>query len=262
MKKRIYIISFISILFLLLAACNTQDNALNNGNNDDNISSIATDSSSKDYPHTMPIRIQDAKYEFKRVEMRQQHSDGQQQRKDNQQTEEKQQQQQQDNQQTQQQNQNIPQQNQNNQQQNQQNQANEQNNTNQAQQSGDIKEFESRVIELTNQERKNQGLPELKADANLSQVARKKSADMQTKGYFSHTSPTYGSPFDMMRDFGIDYQTAGENIAKGQSSPEQVVESWMNSQGHRENILSNKFTHIGVGYIENGHYWTQMFISK
>ncbi|SES96897.1 uncharacterized protein, YkwD family [Salinibacillus kushneri] len=254
MKKRLYI-SFISILFLLLAACNTEDNATNNGNNNDNISSIATDSSSKDYPHTMPIRIQDAKYEFKRVEKRQQHKEGQRQQRQQQ----AQQNGQQDaNQRAQQQEKTIPQQNQNNQQQNQNNQQN----NNQTQQAGNIKEFESRVIELTNQERQNQGLPALKSDASLSQVARKKSANMQAKGYFSHTSPTYGSSFDMMRDFGIDYQTAGENIAKGQQSPEQVVESWMNSEGHRKNILSEKFTHIGVGYIENGHYWTQMFISK
>ncbi|MDF2592072.1 MAG: sporulation protein, partial [Clostridia bacterium] len=77
-----------------------------------------------------------------------------------------------------------------------------------------------------------------------------------------HTSPTYGSPFDMMKQFGITYKTAGENIAMGQRTPEEVVKAWMNSPGHRANILKSSFTHIGVGYVANGSYWTQMFIGK
>ena len=125
-----------------------------------------------------------------------------------------------------------------------------------------LKSFENQVITLTNQERAKNGLPALQSDWQLSRVARYKSDDMKNKGYFSHTSPTYGSPFDMMKSFGVSYKTAGENIAKGQSSPSQVVQSWMNSQGHRENILSRNFTHIGVGYAENGNVWTQMFIGK
>ena len=80
--------------------------------------------------------------------------------------------------------------------------------------------------------------------------------------YFSHTSPTYGTPFQMMKNFGITYRTAGENIARGQISPKAVVDAWMNSSGHRANILNSSFTHIGVGYAENGRYWTQMFIGK
>lgn len=125
-----------------------------------------------------------------------------------------------------------------------------------------ISGVESRVIELTNAERRKNGLLDLKADASLSNVAREKSKDMQQNKYFSHTSPTYGSPFDMMRDFGISYKSAGENIAQGQRTPEEVVNAWMNSEGHRKNILSSGYTHIGVGYVESGHYWTQMFISK
>ncbi|MFC0470193.1 CAP domain-containing protein [Halalkalibacter kiskunsagensis] len=125
-----------------------------------------------------------------------------------------------------------------------------------------ISEVESRVIELTNQERRNNGLPDLQADASLSNVARVKSKDMQENNYFSHTSPTYGSPFDMMRDFDISYNSAGENIAQGQRSPEEVVQAWMNSEGHRANIMNGDYTHIGVGYHQNGNYWTQMFISK
>ncbi|MDZ5711934.1 CAP domain-containing protein [Jeotgalibacillus haloalkalitolerans] len=122
--------------------------------------------------------------------------------------------------------------------------------------------FEAQVIELTNQERSKYGLPALQADTELSVVAEEKSADMARNQYFSHTSPTYGSPFDMMKSYGIDYRSAGENIAMGQRTPEQVVTAWMNSEGHRKNILSTSYTHIGVGYVENGNYWTQMFIGK
>ncbi|WP_237562903.1 CAP domain-containing protein [Bacillus dakarensis] len=125
-----------------------------------------------------------------------------------------------------------------------------------------ITQTEQRVIELTNAERRKNGLSDLQADTSLSNVAREKSRDMQQNNYFSHTSPTYGSPFDMMRDFGVNYQSAGENIAKGQRSPEEVVNAWMNSEGHRKNILSSDYTHIGVGHNQNGNYWTQMFIKK
>lgn len=125
-----------------------------------------------------------------------------------------------------------------------------------------LKNFESQVITLTNQERSKQGLTPLKADWELSRVARHKSEDMAVNKYFSHQSPKYGSPFDMMKQFGINYRSAGENIAQGQRSPEEVVQSWMNSSGHRANILSTTFTHIGVGYSQNGNLWTQQFISK
>nr|WP_262380912.1 CAP domain-containing protein [Bacillus infantis] len=125
-----------------------------------------------------------------------------------------------------------------------------------------ISDMESKVIELTNAERTKNGLAALKADNSLSGVAKEKSDDMQAKNYFSHTSPTYGSPFDMMRDFGVEYSTAGENIAMGQRSAEEVVDAWMKSEGHRKNILSSNFTHIGVGHTGEGNYWTQMFIGK
>ncbi|WP_456279115.1 CAP domain-containing protein [Bacillus sp. AK128] len=124
-----------------------------------------------------------------------------------------------------------------------------------------ISQFEQQVVTLTNQERAKYGLKALTLDTKLSEVARAKSSDMLNKGYFSHTSPTYGSPFEMMKQFGISYRTAGENIAMGQRSPQEVVQAWMNSEGHRKNILSQSFTHIGVGHIE-GNYWTQMFIGK
>ncbi|WP_426980578.1 CAP domain-containing protein [Bacillus pseudomycoides] len=127
---------------------------------------------------------------------------------------------------------------------------------------GSLSEFEQRVVELTNAERAKQGLPALKVDAELSKVARTKSEDMQKNNYFDHTSPTYGSPFDMMKKFGISYKSAGENIAQGQRTPEEVVQAWMNSEGHRANILNSGYTHIGVGYVESGNYWTQQFITK
>ncbi|MFC3885390.1 CAP domain-containing protein [Bacillus songklensis] len=127
-----------------------------------------------------------------------------------------------------------------------------------------VSEFEKKVVELVNQERQKQGLKPLQLDTKLSDVAREKSKDMMNKNYFDHTSPTYGSPFDMMKKFGIQYSAAGENIAKGQQTPEEVMNSWMNSDGHRRNILDPNFTHIGVGYVEGSGstYWTQMFIGK
>ncbi|WP_348633527.1 CAP domain-containing protein [Mesobacillus selenatarsenatis] len=126
----------------------------------------------------------------------------------------------------------------------------------------ELSAFEAKVIDLTNEQRRKNGLPNLQPDTALSNVAQEKSNDMQAKNYFSHTSPTYGSPFDMMRDFGVSYNSAGENIAMGQQSAEEVVNAWMNSEGHRKNILSPNYTHIGVGHTTQGNYWTQMFIGK
>ena len=122
--------------------------------------------------------------------------------------------------------------------------------------------FESEVVRLVNVERARYGLAPLMQDWQLSRVARYKSQDMSSNGYFSHTSPTYGSPFEMMRSFGISYRTAGENIARGYDTPAAVVAAWMSSPGHRANILNAVFTHIGVGYVSSGNHWTQMFISK
>ncbi|MDO4742865.1 MAG: SafA/ExsA family spore coat assembly protein [bacterium] len=119
---------------------------------------------------------------------------------------------------------------------------------------------EQQVINLVNKIRRENGLKELQTNGELSRVARYKSQDMHDKNYFSHTSPTYGSPFNMIKNFGISYNTAGENIAKGYTTPEAVVNGWMNSSGHRANILNASFTQIGVGYYANGNYWTQMFI--
>ncbi|WP_371925005.1 CAP domain-containing protein [Halobacillus sp. A1] len=127
-------------------------------------------------------------------------------------------------------------------------------------------EFEGKVVELVNEERAKEGLEPLEMYDRLSDLARLKSQDMADNDYFDHTSPTYGSPFDMMNQYDFSYWSAGENIAAGQRSPEQVVEGWMNSPGHRENIMKEDFTHIGVGYVEEsgdryGTYWTQHFMT-
>lgn len=128
--------------------------------------------------------------------------------------------------------------------------------------SSSVTAFESEVVRLVNEIRAENGLKPLTQDWQLSRVARYKSQDMRDLGYFSHTSPTYGSPFNMMKSFGISYRTAGENIAKGYSTPEAVVNGWMNSPGHRANILNSSYTHIGVGYVASGNYWTQMFVGR
>ncbi|WP_372011175.1 CAP domain-containing protein [Paenibacillus chitinolyticus] len=121
-------------------------------------------------------------------------------------------------------------------------------------------EFADQVVTLVNQERSKAGLKPLASDSALAAMALDKAKDMYTNNYFDHNSPTYGSPFDMMKSYGISYTYAGENIAKGQRTPQEVMNSWMNSQGHRENILSPNFTKIGVAYY-NGE-WVQEFIAN
>lgn len=129
----------------------------------------------------------------------------------------------------------------------------------------DVKALEQKVIDLVNQQRAWNGLPALKANWELSRVARYKSQDMINKHYFAHQSPTYGSPFNMMESFGIRFSAAGENIAYGQRTPQEVMNGWMNSPGHKANILSGVYNQIGVGVAKasNGtFYWTQMFIKN
>jgi uncharacterized YkwD family protein/spore coat assembly protein SafA len=127
----------------------------------------------------------------------------------------------------------------------------------------DVKKLESEVVRLVNVERAKHGLAPLTQNWELSRVARYKSQDMKNKGYFSHYSPTYGSPFDMMKKFGFKFYTAGENIAMGQRTPQEVMTAWMNSSGHRANILKADFKEIGVGLARDGSmYWTQMFMTR
>ncbi len=122
--------------------------------------------------------------------------------------------------------------------------------------------YEERVAQLVNIEREKNGLQPLTLDSSISNVARAKSQDMADNNYFAHQSPTYGGAGDMMRNFGINWSAWGENIASGQDTPEEVVNAWMNSEGHRANILSSNFGKIGVGYVTSANgtpYWTQMF---
>ena len=123
-----------------------------------------------------------------------------------------------------------------------------------------VASFEAEVIRLVNEIRAENGLQSLTANWELSRVARYKSQDMLDKGYFAHNSPTYGTPFQMIKAFGLSFRTAGENIAKGYATPQAVVNGWMNSSGHRANILNSSYKQIGVGYVAKGNYWTQMFI--
>ncbi len=122
-------------------------------------------------------------------------------------------------------------------------------------------EQEKLMVELVNAERAKAGLEPLSVDMRLTELARKKSQDMIDKGYFSHTSPTYGSPFDMMKAAGIQYRTAGENLA-GAATVKSAHNALMQSDGHRKNILNPNYDHIGVGIIDGGPYGlmvTQMF---
>lgn len=125
-----------------------------------------------------------------------------------------------------------------------------------------VTSYELEVIRLVNEIRVQNGLKELTYNWELSRVARYKSQDMKDNNYFAHNSPIYGTPFQMIKNFGISYRSAGENIAKGYATPQAVVNGWMNSSGHRANILNANYTQIGVGYVASGNYWTQMFISK
>jgi uncharacterized YkwD family protein/spore coat assembly protein SafA len=131
--------------------------------------------------------------------------------------------------------------------------------------SNNYQSIEQQVVKLVNAERAKVGVKPLTSDWELARVARFKSEDMRDNRYFDHNSPIYGTPFQMMKSFGINYRAAGENIAAGQTTAESVMKAWMNSPGHKQNILSPNFTHIGVGYAKGGsygHYWTQQFMSK
>lgn len=125
-------------------------------------------------------------------------------------------------------------------------------------------EEEKELLKLINAERTKNGLTELKFDDELLKVARDKAKDLVDNNYFSHNSPTYGSPFDMMKSYGITYKTAGENIA-GNSTLQGAVTAWMNSEGHRANILSNAYNYTGIGIVDSPKYGkilVQMFIGK
>ena len=123
---------------------------------------------------------------------------------------------------------------------------------------------ELEVFNLINNQRTNNGLSSLKIDSEVQNVARIKAKDMVSNNYFSHVSPTYGSPFDMLKNFGISYKSAGENIA-GNSNNQAAVTAWMNSTGHKANILNSNFNYTGIGVVSSNKYgkiYVQMFIGK
>ena len=123
---------------------------------------------------------------------------------------------------------------------------------------------EKEVFDLINKQRTNNGLQALKVDNEVQRVARIKAQDMVDNNYFAHESPTYGSPFNMLKNFKISYKTAGENIAAN-SSNSGAVTSWMNSSGHKANILNSNFNYTGIGVVSSSKYgkiFVQMFIGK
>lgn len=123
---------------------------------------------------------------------------------------------------------------------------------------------EKEVFDLINKQRTQNGLSALKLDTETLRVARIKAQDMVDNNYFSHNSPTYGSPFQMLSSFKISYKTAGENIA-GNSSNSAAVTAWMNSSGHKANILNSSFNYTGIGVVSNSKYgkvYVQIFLGK
>ncbi|MBW4573402.1 CAP domain-containing protein [Hassallia byssoidea VB512170] len=128
--------------------------------------------------------------------------------------------------------------------------------------------FIYRIVELTNAKRRSSGLPELRFNPVLAAAAQKHSADMALEDFFSHKSPNGSKPSDRAQAEGYPSTYVGENIYAGGSTPENAFEGWMNSEGHRNNILSPNYQEIGVGYYYLGndtgnvnykHYWTQCF---
>lgn len=131
-------------------------------------------------------------------------------------------------------------------------------------QSSNMNSDEKEVFDLINKHRTNNGLTALKNDSEVQRVARIKAQDMVDNNYFSHTSPTYGSPFDMLKSFKISYKTAGENIAAN-SSNSNAVTAWMNSSGHKANILNSSFNYTGIGVVSSPKYgkmYVQIFVGK
>jgi len=126
----------------------------------------------------------------------------------------------------------------------------------------DISSDEQALLDLVNKERKGEGLKALEFDAGLVKIARLKVADMKNNNYFSHTSKFYGSPFDMMKKYGIKFSAAGENIS-GNQTIEKAVKAWTNESGN--NLFNEKFTHTGIGIVDSptyGKLFVQMFIKK
>ena len=124
--------------------------------------------------------------------------------------------------------------------------------------------FEGELLRLTNLERQKAGLAPLKLSLPLTRAAQLHSTDMARNGYFSHTGQNGSSMADRAKATGYKYSYLGENIAAGKSTAEGTIRQWMNSPGHRANILNRSFTEIGFGYANDQsstykHYWVQVF---
>ncbi|MDL2301693.1 CAP domain-containing protein [Lachnospiraceae bacterium OttesenSCG-928-D06] len=121
--------------------------------------------------------------------------------------------------------------------------------------------YAEQVVKLVNEEREKAGLSPVVLDESIESAALVRAKE--TEKSFSHTRPNGQSFSTALKEAGVNYRGAGENIAMGQKTPEEVMEGWMNSTGHRANILSKNYTKIGVGYYQNARgtsYWTQLFV--
>ncbi|RCX18808.1 putative YkwD family protein [Anaerobacterium chartisolvens] len=127
-----------------------------------------------------------------------------------------------------------------------------------------VTQDEQTLLNLVNKARTDAGASALEFDMEVMKCAKAKAKDMADNNYFSHQSPTYGSPFDMMRQFGISFKTAGENIA-GNQTVEGAFKAWMNSEGHKKNILNTNFNYVGFGIVDSptyGKVMVQQFIGR
>lgn len=125
----------------------------------------------------------------------------------------------------------------------------------------DVHPYVLKVVELVNKERKSAGLNPVTLNTNATTAAQVRAEESSVS--FSHTRPDGTSFATALKDAGVSYRGCGENIAWGQKTPEQVMEGWMNSAGHRANILNASYTEIGVGFYQNAsgvNYWSQLFI--
>jgi len=122
-------------------------------------------------------------------------------------------------------------------------------------------DFKQAVVDLVNAERAKAGVGALAVLPSVEEAAQVRASELIIS--FSHTRPNGTSCFTVLSELGVGYSASGENIAAGQKTPQAVMESWMNSSGHKANILNPDFTHIGVGYAEGGNYgtnWVQLFV--
>jgi len=137
-------------------------------------------------------------------------------------------------------------------------------NSNKIAQNSGVVNFETQLLKLTNLERQKRGIAPLTLSSQLSKAAQLHAIDMAKNNYFSHTGRNGSSISDRAKANGYKYSRLGENIAAGRSTADGTIKQWMNSAGHRANILNPKFTEIGFGYanIPNSnyqHYWVQVF---